>query len=356
MTSSDSPIFIIGTERSGSNLLRLILNQHPSIAIPHPPHILKDMMPLEPRYGDLSRDENFRALVRDVVRLVELHFSPWDVRVDAREAFETAPSRDVYGVKAALYDQYRRAKGKTRWGCKSTFVIRYVDRVLAVHPRAKLIHLVRDGRDVAVSARDSVFNHFHPYYVARLWAGQQREGAALAERLAPERLLTVRYEDLLEDPAAATRRVCAFLGEDYSDSLLDYSGGEEAKRLAAQSRSWQNVARPVIKGNRAKYKTALSPEQIRVFEREAYDELVRFGYAPENERGALRAPSQTQRLAFWLSETAQTARETLKSFVLDENGWSLARKKLYVLSLRLRPGRCQRRSDLSARRESRASP
>ncbi len=66
-------IFMIGTQRSGSNLLRLMLNELPRIAAPHPPHILQRMIPLAPNYGDLEIRENFAQLVDDVCRLVELN-------------------------------------------------------------------------------------------------------------------------------------------------------------------------------------------------------------------------------------------------------------------------------------------
>jgi hypothetical protein len=337
---SADPLFIIGTERSGSNLLRLMLNEHPSIAIPHPPHILKELGPLEPRYGDLSDDRNFRRLVEDTVRLVELHFSPWGLRVDPEAAFREAPARSVYGVQAALYDQYRRAKGKDRWGCKSTFVVHYADRVRRVHPGARFIHLVRDGRDVAVSARRSVFNHFHPHYVARLWAEQQRLAAALAKSLPAEAMRTVRYEDLLEDPAKALREVCGFLGEDYSDALLNYHQSGHARELASASRSWENCDKPVLKANRARYKSALSAEEVFIFEREAAEELLRFGYVPENDPAALReaarrGPSAPARFGYWLSETVQSLRMTAVSLVCDRNAWKRLRKSAFVAKLRL---------------------
>lgn len=335
-----SPLFIIGTERSGSNLLRLILNQHPSIAMPHPPHILKELMPLEPLYGNLNVDSNFRKLVDDAVRLVELHFSPWDVAIDKDAVLAEAIGRDVYGVKAAIYDQYRRAKGKRRWGCKSTFVIRYVDRVMRHHPDSKFIHLVRDGRDVAVSAKRSVFNHFHPHYVGRLWSEQQRTAVALARRLEPERMITVRYEDLLEDPGNTVRRVCRFIEEDYGDSLLDYCGSEEALSLASQSRSWENCARPVIRGNRRKYRQESSAGEIRAFELQAFEELRHFGYELDNDLSRLQEESRrglglTTRLKYWSWENALQAYETARSLVHDKNAASLIRKRLFVMKLRL---------------------
>ncbi|NNN04541.1 MAG: sulfotransferase [Elusimicrobia bacterium] len=338
--TNDSPIFIIGTERSGSNLLRLILNEHPSLAIPHPPHLLKDLMPLAPCYGDLGADESFRRLVDDAVTLVDLHFSPWDVRVDREEVFARAPGRSVYGVKAAIYDQYRRSKGRRRWGCKSTFVIHYVDQVLAIHPDARFIHLVRDGRDVAVSAKTSVFNHFHPHYVARLWAEQQKTAIALSRSLSAEQMICVRYEDLLDDPARETRRVCGFLGEDYSDSLLDYFKGAEAKRLAAQSRSWENVSKSVLKGNRSKYKRELSAREIHAFELQAFEPLAHYGYALENDPALLRAEARkplavATRLRYWTAEQAMSARMGAQALLADRNAFLRLRKNLFLRKLRL---------------------
>ena len=76
------PIFIIGTERSGSNLLRLILNAHSEIAVPHPPHVMSYFGPLEKYYGDLSRESNFRRLAKDVIVHLRSHIHPWEVEVD----------------------------------------------------------------------------------------------------------------------------------------------------------------------------------------------------------------------------------------------------------------------------------
>lgn len=69
---------MIGTQRSGSNLLRLMLNQLPEMFAPHPPHILLTLYPLLPIYGDLMQDANFRKLIDDMCTLVELNPVPWD--------------------------------------------------------------------------------------------------------------------------------------------------------------------------------------------------------------------------------------------------------------------------------------
>ena len=87
-------IFMIGTQRSGSNLLRLMLNQLPGIAAPHPPHILQRMTPLLAAYGDLDHDVNYFSLIEDVCRLVELNPVPWEgVSFDREQIARAANAR-----------------------------------------------------------------------------------------------------------------------------------------------------------------------------------------------------------------------------------------------------------------------
>jgi hypothetical protein len=94
-------LFMIGTQRSGSNMLRLMLNQQPAIAAPHPPHILERFMPILPLYGDLQSDRNFDRLVDDVCRMIELNPVSWEgVSLD-RETVMTA----VLTVHSWLYTE-----------------------------------------------------------------------------------------------------------------------------------------------------------------------------------------------------------------------------------------------------------
>lgn len=121
------PIFMIGTQRSGSNLLRLMLNQLPEIAAPHPPHILQRMMPLVSLYGDLERDKIFRILIDDVCRLVEFNPVPWSgVVLDREDVFRRCNERSLLAVYAAVYDICAEAKGAQTWCCKSLANIKYL--------------------------------------------------------------------------------------------------------------------------------------------------------------------------------------------------------------------------------------
>mgnify|MGYP001605421702 CR=1 FL=1 len=65
----ENPLFIVGTERSGSNLLRMMIQQTGSISSPHPPHLMRDLSPLEKNYGDLNDGKNLRRLIDLFVRV-----------------------------------------------------------------------------------------------------------------------------------------------------------------------------------------------------------------------------------------------------------------------------------------------
>jgi len=324
---TENPIFIVGTERSGSNLLRLLLNELPNVTIPHPPHLLRDLAPLVHRYGDLALDRNFRSLVADAAKLVRLHFAPWPFAIDEHKVLSSAP-RSLYGVYAAFYEQYRLASGKPRWGCKSTFMIHQVEEVLRHHLAPRFLHLVRDPRDVAVSARDSVFNHFHPFYVAGLWRDEQQIGLDWAA-LHPTQWLTIRYEDLLAAPEATLQGVCSFLGEPYSPDLLRYFEREPARNLATLSGSWQNLSQPILRNNREKYLTELSAKEIALIESIAGRQMKAFGYELRST-GSPSPPSVARRAAYFASEKIQQWRMEFRSLALDANAHARLKKRLFL--------------------------
>ena len=124
------PVFMIGTERSGSNLLRLMLNELPRLAAPHPPHILSRLMPLVPNYGDLEKRENFVQLVDDVCRLVELNPVPWEgvtlLRQDILRRCRRPTLMDAY---EAVYDAMAEAWQARTWCCMSLGNIQYLPQI-----------------------------------------------------------------------------------------------------------------------------------------------------------------------------------------------------------------------------------
>ncbi len=311
----------MGTERSGSNLLRLILNAHSRIAVPHPPHVLRYFAPLEAGYGDLSRRGNRARLVDDVRWLLRVHIHPWEPPVDREALIDDADPQDLVGVFFGLYEQFRRAEGMARWGCKSTFALHHVDRLLRHRPDARFLWLVRDPRDVAASSRRSVFSPFHPHRTACLWRDQQQLGLALERRLPASCWLRLRYEDLLADPEGSVRSVCHFLGEAFEPGLLGYHRTDAALAAAALSEDWRNAAQPVLQGNAGKYRDDLSPEEIRLVETVAGPLMEELGYPAETDQDATSPAGLTARLAVRLADARWRGEVELRSLRTDRNHW-----------------------------------
>jgi hypothetical protein len=274
------PIFMIGTQRSGSYLLRLMLNQLPEIAAPHPPHILQRVMPLVSDYGDLSNDENFSQLVDDVCRLVEVSPVPWEgVVLDRKEIVRRCRERTVPAVQGAVYDVCAEAKGALAWCCTSLANIHYSTEIESYFHSPKYIYLYRDGRDVAVSFSKAAAGEKHFYHIARDWAATQELALALREKIEPQRFISVSYENLTACPEPIVRLLCAFLGVTYRESMLDYYRTEEAKQATASSALWKNVTRPVMPNNSSKFLREAATWDIAIFESVAGHVLDALGYA-----------------------------------------------------------------------------
>ena len=103
-------IQIVGTQRSGSNLLRVILDQSADIASPHPPHILVTFGPLMSKYEPLTK-ESYRMLVNDVVDFVDANPVPWEgVKLDKEAIFNASERYTLFDLNRQIYEAAAIAK------------------------------------------------------------------------------------------------------------------------------------------------------------------------------------------------------------------------------------------------------
>ncbi len=279
MVATMKPIFMIGTQRSGSNLLRVMLNQLNEIASPHPPHILTRMMPLMEFYGDLAREENFKMLADDVCKLVEINPVNWENVVFAREdVISRCFENSLIALYGAVYDICAESWGAQTWCSKSLENIEYVDLIESYFEKPRYIYLYRDGRDVALSFRKAVVGEKHMYNIAKNWAKTQTIGLDLMAKIDSSRFFAVSYENLLNQTEETARRLCKFLDVPFSDQMLEFHRSKEAKRAAESSALWGSLTMPVIKNNTQKYLREVSQEDITIFESVAGTVLDNLGY------------------------------------------------------------------------------
>jgi len=194
-------VFMIGEQRSGSNLLRLMLNNSEKVASPHPPQVLLRMTDLMPSYGPLEIDHNFKLLIDDVCKLVETNPVPWfSKKMDRDLIFTNASKRSLIGVFQVVMDCYAKENNATTWICKSMQNVRWLAELESHFLSPKYIYLYRDPRDVTLSFQKAVVGHKHPYCIIDKWTELQRLCLDAREKIPSDRFFSLKYERLIESP------------------------------------------------------------------------------------------------------------------------------------------------------------
>jgi hypothetical protein len=232
---------IVGVGRSGTTLLRLMLDAHPDVAIPTETHFLADLQ-LD-KLSRLSHDEFLRIVTEGMT---------WpNLVLDKTEFSAAVRAIQPFSAGAALrcfFRSYAALFGKSRWGDKTPRYRSCMSTIQSVLPEAHFIHIVRDGRDTALSYRGLWFGPGDDIATqARFWVAE----IEAARRQAPELLhyREVRYEDLVAQPEATLRSLCLELQLPFEPVMLEYHY-HAADRLAEFKHVFgpEGVALPDLRG------------------------------------------------------------------------------------------------------------
>ncbi|MEM9159115.1 MAG: sulfotransferase, partial [Verrucomicrobiota bacterium] len=274
-------VFIVGEQRSGSNLLRLMLNQSDELACPHPPHFLERLHPLLNRYGDLQQEGNFQELADDLVELIRRNPVRWEgFDLEGADLAARCSKRSLFALKGAAMDRYAELRGAEEgWVCKSMQNVRWFQEIEGSFERPLYVHLYRDPRDVCASFLKAVVGSKHPYLISRKWTELQELCLDLKEK-APDRYWGVSYEWLIERPEKELRALCGFLGIRFTDSMLEFHRSDEAVQASRTSSLWKNVSRPLMTRNFRKFDKALDRDALGYVEKVAGDVMKKLGYRP----------------------------------------------------------------------------
>jgi hypothetical protein len=259
-------------------MLRLMLNNHPNLAIPHESAFITIYHKLLKNYGDLSVPGNVRRLLNDVSqhRLVKRgNLIPDPAAILAR------PIVTYRDLVEAIFDNYARSQDKPRWGDKTPYYTPDIDVIRGIFPDAKIIHMVRDGRDVVLSQRSIEWMSGNLPKLILDWRWKttiaHKVGAVLNDDF-----LEIRYEDLVRAPEPMLRRICSFIDEPYEPAMLNYASTADAV-VPEESLKWHRKSiRPPDVAELDKWKTHLSKAERIIFEQLAGDTLELFGYEREH--------------------------------------------------------------------------
>lgn len=274
------PIFLLASERSGSNLIRVIFGNHPEVAAPPPIHLLDTFLPLFPCY----ENENFLRLCEDVCKEIKTQIGIWETDFTPQELFDCSEDKNLAAIYKYVYIKEAKAKNADRVFIKDNYSFNYFHYIKNHFPDAKFIYLVRDCRDYALShmKNPAMFDSLET--IAKQWTMEQRKCMILYSRYKETgNIMPVHYEDLVSDPESIIKAMCDFAELDFNPQMTEFYKDQNNIKDAKSSKAWENLNKPINKKNFRKYKKDFSKNQIFKIESVAYRELIHCGYPLENE-------------------------------------------------------------------------
>ena len=266
-----------------------------------PLHLGRDIWTNLFRYGDLSWDENWDILIRDVVARVRLAWGGLDLQLTADELRNKVEERTFQNVYKYVYVKGMMAAGKSRAFIKENHTHRQAYFFLEHFAKPKFVYQVRDPRDYVLSCKRVSWLLPHYGSVAgaiRVWTDDQRGALNIVHALPAAQTVMLRYEDLLADPERVLGALCGFLEVPYEEQMLHFYEKPAARTAAGLNPVyWKNLARPLLRQNVNKYRSGLRRIELRTTEFRLADLMERLGYQRE-----LVPPNAFQRITIAVFE------------------------------------------------------
>jgi hypothetical protein len=287
--------FIVGVGRSGTTMLRLMLDAHPDLAIPPETHFVPDLIEA---ISDGASPREAVAVMQSVRQWGDLQIEPDEVI----ERFEALDDFNPGDALRSFYEIYAERQGKPRWGEKTPAYVRKMGRIEKALPEARFIHVIRDGRDVALSRWKRTLGEGERApagKVAEGWQRRIRRAQKQGGRL--RHYMELRYEDLVTDTEPNLRRISEFLELPWDPVMLRYHE-RAADRMAEMARDLPAAdGKPTRPGDERmqahamtqkppdpsamyRWKERMSTEDVAEFDAAAGELLAELGYEVSGRR------------------------------------------------------------------------
>jgi hypothetical protein len=281
--------FIVGVGRSGTTMLRLMLDAHPDLAIPPETHFVPDLIDAIEAGATPERAVETMTAVR---QWGDLHTEPADVVARWRQLDEFTPGAAL----RSFYEMYAERRNKPRYGEKTPAYVKNMIKIEAAMPEARFIHVIRDGRDVALSRWKRTLGDKDPApagQVAETWQRRIRRAQRHGRKVS--HYLELRYEDLVTDTEPNLRRIADFLELPWNPVMLTYYE-HAAERMAEMARDLPAIdGKPTRPGEERmqahamtqkppdpsamyRWKEKMSPQDVAAFDAAAGELLSDLGY------------------------------------------------------------------------------
>lgn len=269
---TESPFFIIGCGRSGTTLLRTMLNNHPDVAVPTESLFIIDYLLPNP----LVPISTFRKLI-----VKEYELSEWGIKVHLKDIDGCSSVKDLIDK---IHNLYMEKKGKRFWGQKTPRFIRYSKILKETYPGAKFVHIIRDPRAVASSLIRSNVHESNVYFAALRWFNDVNAGLKL-KGLYPDDVLDIRFEDLILHPNRIFKKLCRFLAINFYPGMIEFCPEKKKEKSLEYSQFYSKITEKIGQlpdSQRIEaWRSHLSPRQISVVESICWKTMKSLNYKPD---------------------------------------------------------------------------
>lgn len=271
-----NPVFILSSERSGSNLLRTLLSNHSSLSAPIAPHFLSTFQSFIHYYLPLEDHQNAKKLIDDMLALANHAYYDWGIDLDVDALLDTAQPTQFFDLFHLFYSEYQKEEGKKRFVCKGNDLFDFAFGLLNYYPNAQFIYLIRDPRDYAASFMHVPAVFRTPYAAAANWRKEQERCQAVIELLRLP-VFQLTYRELVGNTELAIGNLLRYLDEPIEPACFQVQ--TEKNEKAARNTYWKNLNKPILSANTGKYRTQFNGREIEMIESTVKEQMLKFGYA-----------------------------------------------------------------------------
>jgi uncharacterized protein YozE (UPF0346 family) len=278
-----SYVFLVCSERSGSNLIREIIGGHSKVYAPPSLHIGRHLGARFYHYVLGDRNSKLQSLVKtELAKRIGRHFGP-DKERDFKDFVEKRNFHDFCDIFDEIYSFLSSGNGKNTIFIKENNIYEQLPYIFHHFPDSKFIFQVRDPRDYFASVQSLKSGWLKSKYgtsryALDVWRSDQICGLNLLAHLGPERVYFQRYEDLLQNSTGVLGGVCDFLGLEYEPDMLLFHQRDSVKEMSKKNLAWQNLKYPILDNNIGKFRSNLSSFQVKIVETYLGDLMDIFGY------------------------------------------------------------------------------
>ncbi len=301
--AGDRPIFIGACPRSGTTLLRTMLNTHPDIAIPRETKIVPILWEHRARWQRLDEESERERLAQTIADTSWTRADRFGTPIDelVKRLVDAPPT--LGSIFGTCFQLYAESTGKWRWGDKRPMYARYMDAVFSLFPDAQFINCIRDPRASVASMRKIGWYDGQVAPGLDLWERSVRAVEPWRSVLHADQLLDLRYEDLVGEPEATLSGLADYLtlSQESVPVMLTYQDNVDETAMRYHSR----LSEPITTDTVHAWEEILSADEVALVEQVAGPWMDAFGY----ERSATGARPSTALLEAYQRRHREIAKE-----------------------------------------------